>query len=447
MGVGHSGHGVDLEVLVGSTRGYSLDGTPVGEGGLGIVEPFVSQSLHVVGIEVGNSLGDLRSGDSASGLDHLLSDLGVNLVVRLEVHHLVVEVVAASDDLNVVHEVSVDGGQADTTVVHLTGEDFVTHEVVSENTAVGVGEEVRVGDSHVDEVGEEGVLGVVLLLAVIEVLGVLVDSVASEDVLEESEGVVVFVVDRGGVVEDSNVGVVHLIISDKEERRGVDALIVGRVKSGGLLHGSKGLVALLDEGFVGNGTGSNNDHVVSEVVGSSVAIESFNSQVLDVITISVNGLSHHVVSVRVVMSQLKSVGLQLFEVVLVISSKLLFASLELSSVEVGVRVNVSEDVDSITDITLEASNRVGAPFSVSRSTLSGSHLFNLSAEINLGASRGSASEHHAEGVGSSGGLDSVLTRSSTDVDTDSCCLGSVGLGNDSNSIRQSSALEGTIVFE
>lgn len=195
MSVGNSGHGVNLEIFVRSVNSNSLDGTPVGESGLTIVEPFVSESLHVVGIEVGNSLGNLRSGDSTSGLDHLLSDLGVDFVMRLEVHHLVVEVVSATDDLNIIHEVSVDGGEAHTTVVHLTGEDFVTHVVGSEHTAVRVGEEVGVGDSDINEVGEEGMLGVVLLLSVIEVLGVLVNSVRSKDVLEESEGVVVFVVD------------------------------------------------------------------------------------------------------------------------------------------------------------------------------------------------------------------------------------------------------------
>jgi len=195
MGVGDSRHGVDLEVLVRTVNSNSLDRTPVGEGGLGIVEPFVRKSLHVVGIEVGNSLSNLRSGDSASGLDHLLSDLSVDFIVRLEVHHLVVEVVPATDDLNIVHEVRVNGRKAHSAVVHLTGEDFVSHEVVSEKTTVGVGEEVRVGDSDINEVREESVLGMVLLLSVIEVLGVLVDSVRSENVLKESEGIVVFVVD------------------------------------------------------------------------------------------------------------------------------------------------------------------------------------------------------------------------------------------------------------
>lgn len=309
MGVGDSRHGVDLEVLVRSVDSNSLDRSPVGEGRLGIVEPFVSQSLHVVGIEVRNSLGDLRSGDSASGLDHLLSNFSVDLIVRLEVHHLVVEVVSATDDFDVVHVVGVDGGQADTTVVHLTGEDLVTHEVVSEETTIGVGLEVRVRDGDINEVGEESVLGVVLLLSVVEVLGVLVNSVRAEDVLEESEGVVVLVVHRGGIVEHSDVGVVHLIVSHEEERGGEDAVLVGGLKGRGLLHGTESLVAAVNESFVVNAASSDNDHVVSEVVGSSVAVEAFNSQVLHVVSVSLDRLSHHVISVRVVMSKLEGVSL------------------------------------------------------------------------------------------------------------------------------------------
>lgn len=138
MSVSHSGHSVDLEVLVRTAGGDRLDGTPVGPRWLGIIKPFVSKSLHVVGVEVRNSLGDLTARNTASLLNHLDSDLFVDGSVVLSLHHLVVKSVAATDDFNVVHEMSVNGGEADTTVVHLTGEYFVSEEVVSENTSVGV---------------------------------------------------------------------------------------------------------------------------------------------------------------------------------------------------------------------------------------------------------------------------------------------------------------------
>lgn len=134
-------------------------------------------------------------------------------------------------------------------------------------------------------------------------------------------------------------------------------------------------------------------------------------------------------------------------VVLVLSGELLLAGLELSSIEVSAGVDVSEDVDSLADITLHASDGLGGPFSIGRPVGSGSHLLNFLSKVDLSASRSSTGEHHVKGMGGSRGLQSVLAGSSTNVDSDGCRSGSVALGNDSNSIRQSSALESTVVFE
>lgn len=59
MQVGDSGHRVDLEVLVGSDGGSFLDGSPVRERWLSIVEPLVAQILDSVRVGVGDTLGDL----------------------------------------------------------------------------------------------------------------------------------------------------------------------------------------------------------------------------------------------------------------------------------------------------------------------------------------------------------------------------------------------------
>ena len=105
-------------------------------------------------------------------------------------------------------------------------------------------------------------------------------------------------------------------------------------------------------------------------------------------------------------------------VVLVLSRKLLFASFELSSIEVSTGVDVSEDVDGLGYITLHASDGLGSPFSVSRCIGSGSHLLNFLSEIDLRASRSSTGDHHVESVSGSRGLEGILTRSSTNVDSD-----------------------------
>lgn len=134
-------------------------------------------------------------------------------------------------------------------------------------------------------------------------------------------------------------------------------------------------------------------------------------------------------------------------VVLVLSSEFLLSLLEFSGIEVGARVDISENVDGLADVTLHTSDGLGGPFSLGVPVGSGSHLFNFLSKVNLRASRSSTGEHHVEGMGGSRGLLGVLTRSSTDVDSNGCRSRSVALGNDSNSIRQSSALESTVVFE
>lgn len=168
-------------------------------------------------VDVGHSLRDLGARDSPAKEVDLLSDLVDVVLGVLLSHELVVQVVSASEDLDVSHVVAVDGGSVDSAVVHLSNKDLVSEEVVSEDSRVGVGEEMAVLHGHVGKVSEEGVHGVVLLEHVVQVTGVGLNSVVSEHVLEEEETVVVGVLDRWSIVEHSSVGVDHLIVSDHEK--------------------------------------------------------------------------------------------------------------------------------------------------------------------------------------------------------------------------------------
>ena len=53
MGVEDCRHSVDLEVLVGADLEDTLDGSPVGERRLGIVEPIVAEMLNVMVVDDG----------------------------------------------------------------------------------------------------------------------------------------------------------------------------------------------------------------------------------------------------------------------------------------------------------------------------------------------------------------------------------------------------------
>ncbi len=50
---------MNLEVFVGTDLGDGLNGTPVSEGGLGIIEIFICDVLQVVVVDMGDTLGNL----------------------------------------------------------------------------------------------------------------------------------------------------------------------------------------------------------------------------------------------------------------------------------------------------------------------------------------------------------------------------------------------------
>jgi len=276
---------------------HGFDWSPVSERWLSIIEPFVAKLLDMVVVDMSNSLGNLTSWESSAELEHVLTDIGVNRLWGLGGQELVVEVVSASDALNIIEIMRVDGWETHTAIVHLSSEDFVSEEVVTEKTGVRVSEVVRVSSGDINEVSEKSVHRVVLLVHIIQMFSMLINSIRSEHVLQEKEGVVVLVLDSWGIVEDTNVRVDHLVISDEEKGWDVNSLFtVLSSNSGGLWQGRESLFDSLDNLVVGNITSGNNDDVISEVVGSVVVSQVINTQLGGQISISFNWLSQHVFS-------------------------------------------------------------------------------------------------------------------------------------------------------
>jgi len=174
---------------------------------------------------VGDTLGDLRSWDAAASLKNLSADLLVDLHGRLLLHQVIPVGVSSADNLDLIDVVRVEGGGSHANPVHLTDEDLVSEEVATPDSAVRVGEVVAGLLGDIDELTKDGLGSVVLLLSVIEVLSVLLDIIISNHVSQKLEGVVVLMVDGRGIIEDTDVGVVHLVITHHEESWNVDALV------------------------------------------------------------------------------------------------------------------------------------------------------------------------------------------------------------------------------
>lgn len=184
MRVGDCGHGVNLEVLVRADGRDEFDGSPVGERGFRIVEPVVGQMAHVSAVHMRYALCNFTTGYATVQIAELLTDLVNKLLGTLFVHQRVVQVVPASEDLDISHVVSVDSRSVHSAVVHLARKDLISEEIVSKKTGVRVGHIVAVLDRHIRQVSQKSMHGVVLLLNVIQMAGILVDTVRAEDVLE-----------------------------------------------------------------------------------------------------------------------------------------------------------------------------------------------------------------------------------------------------------------------
>lgn len=142
--------GLQLEVFVGSEGRGRFAWSPVHEGWLSIVEPVIAQVLHVPGVNMGKSLGDLTSWNSSSELENLFSNSMVNLLWLVLVQQVVVNLVSSSDDLSFLEVVGLDGHWSDSTVVHVSSENFVSEEVVTPETAVRISEVVAVLSSNIN---------------------------------------------------------------------------------------------------------------------------------------------------------------------------------------------------------------------------------------------------------------------------------------------------------
>ena len=438
MGVGHSDHGVQLEVLVRTHGGGVLDRSPVGEAGLGVVEPVVAQLPDVVGVDMRDALGHLRAGDATVGLDELSADLDVGLVGCLLFHQVVPEGVPGTNDFDLTDEVGVEGRSGDTNPVHLADEDLVTEEVGAPESTVGVGVVLAHLSGHIWKLTENGLGGVVLLLGVVKMLIVLLDFVVADHLLEELEGVVILVVDAWGIVENADVGVVHLVVTHHEQCGSVDAFVtVGALGSRLLGNGAEGLVYLFDEGVVVDGAGADNNDVLAGVVGSAVALEAVSSEVLEVVVVTADRLAHHVVSVGVEVASLEGGGLEVLVQKSVLGGLLLLGELKFSGIDERVRNAVTDKGECTAEAALVAGDVHVSDLAVDIGGNASADGLDLFGQLGLGGVLRASHDHLGEEVSSTSGLEGVLTRASVNVDSDAieqretvsqkCFMGDKGL--------------------
>jgi hypothetical protein len=149
-----------------------------------------------------------------------------------------------------------------------------------------------------------------------------------------------------------------------------------------------------------NVTSTNNNDVIAKVVSGVEITKVIGGNSLNIIAVSLNGLSHHVLSVNVEVAVLKG-GLHVAVVVVfMLLSNFLFNELELISIKSAASDKVTKKLDSFANVTLENLKRKVRIFSISLAGEAATHVFNGLGNIALVAVGGSAEKHLLEEVGS-----------------------------------------------
>jgi hypothetical protein len=155
-------------------------------------------------------------------------------------------------------------------------------------------------------------------------------------------------------------------------------------------------------------------------------------------------LAEHVISEGVKVSVLKSGVLQIVVGILVVGSKLLLEDLELSRVEDRVGNGVTKHSNSAAQVILENGHADVRLFTARLTMEASAEGSNFIINLGTGVSLGATGQHVAEDVGSTSGGKSIVTGTSTDVNTNGGGLGGSLLGGHTDAISQSSDLEWTI---
>ena len=110
--------------------------------------------------------------------------------------------------------------------------------------------------------------------------------------LEKQESVVILMLDTWSIVEDTNIRVVHLIVTNKHKGGNVNSFVTVWSCAGcGLADRLECVVNLANEFFMVDITSTNNYKVVTEVVSSVVTSKVVNCKVAKVISITFDWLS------------------------------------------------------------------------------------------------------------------------------------------------------------
>ena len=159
---------------------------------------------------------------------------------------------------------------------------------------------------------------------------------------------------RGCIIEDTNVRVDHLIISDKEECWDENGSVQVLLRFSCLSrHCVEMLLSQVNQLLMINVSRTDDHDILSEVVGSMEVNYHVSLNLIDVVDVSQDGLAHHMFSIDVIVDVLHKglhhVFVRGFQF---LPDRILF-HLEVVIIVVGVAKHISKDLHRLRDVLLE----------------------------------------------------------------------------------------------
>jgi hypothetical protein len=170
---------------------------------------------------------------------------------------------------------------------------------------------------------------------------------------------------RRSLEEDTNVKIVHFIVSNGHIRRGEIGFLSVRNKNSDVLLRNSGESTFnsLEETICINIPSSSYNDILSDVVSLEVILHVLFSDVADVFSDTVRRLTNIVVSVRSEVNILKDHGLLIILCANDIVVDSFFLRINLCFVDDRVLEDITEEIDSLRDVSRKSAESVGSSFS------------------------------------------------------------------------------------
>ena len=193
----------------------------------------------------------------------------------------------------------------------------------------------------------------------------------------------------GSIIENANIGVHHLIITDEKKRRNENWALLVSLHSGRPTRNSmEMLLSQVYQLLMIDISSSYNDHIFAKVVSLVEVNNHIAVNLVNVVNVTKDRLAHHVLTIDVIVDVLH----EGFHLIIIgcfqfLPYGILF-HLQVIGVIVGVAEHISQDLDRFGNVVLEGKDVIESVLSGGIGIELSAHIFDLFLKLSAGSALG-----------------------------------------------------------